>query len=290
MAVRCWGYALEAVRSLGHEPKELLWVEPSAGAGVFLDTAPAGFDVVGFDIEPRHAAVQRWDFHKAKLDFGRPFAAIGNPPFGYQGTQAAQFITKLLHAGAVCVCFILPATLHNYYSQRRIPRPYGILRRWGLGTKDVFCLPSGSRYKIGGTDFQVWIEGGERALKKPFLHPDYRADILKTCTDSEWECERKNGTADLYVAQTKINGRICTRAELPSENKGSWWIRFWANSPEVLTRLKVFPFDELGLKVQEVEGNYLPCIQLWMIRERYVELYGEPEEAQPKLWAGDNST
>ena len=132
--------ALGHCRREGLDPAELHWVEPSAGAGVFLDTAPAGVGrMSAVDIVPMAAGIRRADFlrtRRADYPAGARLAVIGNPPFGYQATMARLFIEHaLLALGAAFVCFVVPGVatgamegFANYVEMRYDKSPQGQLR------------------------------------------------------------------------------------------------------------------------------------------------------------------
>ena len=88
-----------------------LWVEPSAGNGVFLNNIPDTYDKIGIDIEPRSANIIKQDF----LTWVPPeqnqksVIIFGNPPFGRQSSLAKAFIAhSCKFASTTTIAFILP--------------------------------------------------------------------------------------------------------------------------------------------------------------------------------------
>lgn len=77
------------------------YLEPSAGAGVFLEFFDKPF--IAFDIYPENPQIQKVDFLLTKLQYKRGRVVLGNPPFSH----AKDFIQKGLEI-ADYVAFILP--------------------------------------------------------------------------------------------------------------------------------------------------------------------------------------
>lgn len=95
-----------------------LWVEPSAGNGVFLNNIPDTYDKIGIDIEPGSGAganILKQDFltwvppvQKTKTN-QKPVIIFGNPPFGRQSSLAKAFIAHSCKiASTSTIAFILP--------------------------------------------------------------------------------------------------------------------------------------------------------------------------------------
>ena len=92
-----------------------LWVEPSAGNGVFLNNIPDTYDKIGIDIEPGSGSSKE---NIIKQDFltwappeqnQKPVIIFGNPPFGRQSSLAKAFIEhSCKFAFTSMIAFILP--------------------------------------------------------------------------------------------------------------------------------------------------------------------------------------
>ena len=90
---------------------DYIFVEPSAGAGVFLQYLPS--NTLAFDIEKLHSNVIQQDFLEWNdFDLTKKYIVIGNPPFGLRGQKALQFINKAF-TFADFVCFILPPLFNS---------------------------------------------------------------------------------------------------------------------------------------------------------------------------------
>jgi len=88
-----------------------LWVEPSAGNGVFLNNIPETYDKIGIDIEPRSANILKQDFLTwvPPQTNTKPVIIFGNPPFGRQSSLAKAFIAhSCKFAYTSTIAFILP--------------------------------------------------------------------------------------------------------------------------------------------------------------------------------------
>ena len=87
------------------------FVEPSAGAGAFLDALPSGAKFEAIDIEPKDARVKRHDFMEWKCPEGRA-VVIGNPPFGKNSSLAIKFVNRSATFANV-IAMILPRTFRK---------------------------------------------------------------------------------------------------------------------------------------------------------------------------------
>ena len=88
-----------------------LWVEPSAGNGVFLNNIPDTYDKIGIDIEPQCANILKQDFLTwvPPEQNQKPVIIFGNPPFGRQSSLAKAFIAhSCKFASTTTIAFILP--------------------------------------------------------------------------------------------------------------------------------------------------------------------------------------
>ena len=132
-----------------------LWIEPSAGSGVFLRAVPSGWRHVGIDIEPAGAGVVEGDFLSwvAPADAGKK-VVFGNPPFGRQGSLAKKFIARACGAvGADIVAFILPRSFVKPSMSRAFPLRFHCLLSEELGS-DSFEV-NGASYDVPCV-FQIW--------------------------------------------------------------------------------------------------------------------------------------
>lgn len=81
------------------------YIEPSAGAGVFLDFLDKPY--IAYDIEPEDERIIKQDWLSTNLDYKKGRCIIGNPPYGEKNTLSVKFFKK---AVPICdyIAFILP--------------------------------------------------------------------------------------------------------------------------------------------------------------------------------------
>lgn len=88
-----------------------LWVEPSAGAGAFLDLFP--LPRIGVDTDPRTAEAERCDF----LTWDPPkiegsVVVAGNPPFGKNASAAVRFFNRSARFAEI-IALIVPRSFEK---------------------------------------------------------------------------------------------------------------------------------------------------------------------------------
>ena len=115
------GYVAEVI-SRWHNP-DVLFVEPSAGTGAFLNPLlDAGRKVKAVDLDPRSLFVERMDFLQSNSIFDGDHSAvvvIGNPPFGKNACAAVRFFNQAaVHADEIA--FIVPRTFRKISLQKRL--------------------------------------------------------------------------------------------------------------------------------------------------------------------------
>ena len=90
------------------------YIEPSAGAGVFLDYLDKPY--IAYDIEPEDGRVVKQDWLSVDLDYKKGRCIIGNPPFGIKNTLSVQFYKKSIN---LCdyISFILPISQYKNNQQ-----------------------------------------------------------------------------------------------------------------------------------------------------------------------------
>jgi len=132
---------------------DYVFIEPSAGAGVFLDVLPAS--TIALDIEPRHPRVAKHDYLTWSAPPGAKYIVFGNPPFGLRGHLALQFIE---HSAkwADYVCFILPQLFESdgKGSPRKRVKGYNLIHSEKLSTP--FHAPDNGGAVDVNVVFQVW--------------------------------------------------------------------------------------------------------------------------------------
>lgn len=152
----CWQRFSEWVGA--EEMARLHFVEPSAGSGAFFNLLPEGRRT-GLDLDPMHPEVQLGNFlHWFVPDEIRPWAMIGNPPFGYRGSLAIQFLNHAFSQGARYAGFILPPGFEYGYAKR----VGAIAVRQIRLDEESFVRPDGKPYNLPCV-FQFWRFGAPPA-------------------------------------------------------------------------------------------------------------------------------
>jgi len=212
-------YCYKKFTEIVQPDKDTLFVEPSAGNGVFFDLLPKGRRV-GLDIEPRHPEVETNDF----LDYTPPEGAnkvvvIGNPPFGLRGNLALRFINHA-YSFADYVAFILPPSFDSDGKGSPMKRVlYSLIHTEKL-TSTTFTDPDNRQVKVE-TVFQILTKNQNQTQKKP-----QRNDLFKVYSLSDGGTpgttrnKSKLNACDLYLPSTCF-GRDNMRAyksfeELPN--------------------------------------------------------------------------
>lgn len=127
-----------------------LWLEPSAGAGAFLDILPP--NKVGIDIDPVRSDVAQADFLGWQPPHGCRIATVGNPPFGKNSALAARFFNHAAKFSDI-VAFIVPRTFEKASMQDRLDRSFFLVGEKLLAENSFTFL--GSEYAVPCV-FQVW--------------------------------------------------------------------------------------------------------------------------------------
>lgn len=86
------------------------YIEPSAGAGAFLDYLPS--NTLAYDIEPEDSRIILQDYLKLDLSYKKGRCIIGNPPYGIKMNLGRAFCDKSFEV-ADYVSFILPISQLN---------------------------------------------------------------------------------------------------------------------------------------------------------------------------------
>lgn len=73
-------YIVDKTKEIIGEDNITEYIEPSAGAGVFLDYLDKPY--LAYDIEPEDGRVTRQDYLELELDYKKGRCTIGNPPYG----------------------------------------------------------------------------------------------------------------------------------------------------------------------------------------------------------------
>ena len=155
------------------------WLEPSAGAGAFLDQLPR--PRIGLDLNPcprPHAAdddrIRKADFLEWQGEgLLKPVTTVGNPPFGRNASLALQFIERAIKWSDV-ICFILPRTFEKQSTKNKVNPHLELVFERTL--EDNAFTFKGEDYDVPCC-FQIWrLLPGNLRREKPVAiweHPDF---------------------------------------------------------------------------------------------------------------------
>lgn len=98
-------YVVNKTKEVIGEENITEYIEPSAGAGVFLDYLDKPY--LAFDIEPDDCRIKQRDYLKLGLKYKKGRCIIGNPPFGRGNSLSMAFYKKSVK---ICdyIAFIQP--------------------------------------------------------------------------------------------------------------------------------------------------------------------------------------
>jgi hypothetical protein len=223
------------------------WIEPSAGAGAFVDAATCA--VVALDIEPDRADIRQQDF----LAWNCPHqhcTVFGNPPFGRQSTLARKFIR---HAAtfADVIAFILPRSFTKPSMQKAFPLEFHLMSETHLET-DAFVV-NGQPYSVPCV-FQVW---------KRMQTPRVIADEV----NGTWTYVKKSEEYDVAIRRVGGQAGRCMRPDASLSVQSHYFVKLPQGCviDVVLNHLNahVFPSNTTGprsLSKAEINTVLAECV------------------------------
>jgi hypothetical protein len=227
------------------------FLEPSAGAGAFLQLLPAGRRA-GFDIEPRHPEISHQDF----LDYdyvaepGRaPVIVAGNPPFGRNSSLAMKFVNKAATFADI-VAFILPKTFQKDSTVRRLNAHLHLREEHEL--PPFSFVFEGKPWDVPCV-FQIW----ERRLER-------RVDPVRLCTHPDFSFVKRS-SADFAVRRVGRSAGIVLR-EFATYSKFNHHFVKAADPERVIAVLNSIDWSEVR---QQTAG--VPCVGKEELVRRYAE-------------------
>jgi hypothetical protein len=202
--------AKEIITKYENDLSDFLWIDPSAGNGVFYNLLPKN-KRLGIDISPLNKDFIKSDYLKYNLPKDKRIIVIGNPPFGHRGVTALNFINHSKEAEYVC--FILPMFFESKGkgSIKYRVKNFNLIHSEVL-PKNSFYIPHNNKSVNINTVFQIWsknhkLKNNEFSWYKNRKDEPF-TDLLKVYTVSlaknrecgkEWIYEKK---ADFYLSST----------------------------------------------------------------------------------------
>jgi len=152
-AKKCFEIFKNTIEKFEEKFEDFTFIEPSAGAGVFLDLFPKERRI-GLDVEKKHNDVIECDFFDYECKMKEKVVVFGNPPFGLRGHLALKFINKA-SVFADYVCFILPQLFES--DGKGVPRKRvtNLNLIESVKISPNFTDPEGNIVKVNCV-FQIW--------------------------------------------------------------------------------------------------------------------------------------
>jgi predicted RNA methylase len=173
VAEYCWNSFREVLKKEGETLRNYKIIEPSAGSGAFFDLLPKNRRI-GIDVDKFKSEYTQQDYLTWEPNFTdeRPVVAIGNPPFGYRGWLALEFLNK---SAEFCdyVGFILPMSFQSdgKGSPKHRVKGMTLIHSEHL-SGEVFVKPNGETIKVN-TLWQIWKKGLAPPLPDLSLADEY---------------------------------------------------------------------------------------------------------------------
>ncbi|QFT59408.1 hypothetical protein FIU94_11295 [Sulfitobacter sp. THAF37] len=203
-------------------------LEPSAGAGAFLDFLPSR--TLAYDLLPEDPRIARKDF--LKLVRSKPAIVIGNPPFGRSCCLAIQFFN---HAATFAdqIAFIVPRTFEKISIQNRLDPQFHLLNQRVL-ERDSFMF-EGKSHPVDCV-FQVWRRGADLRPKVelPIVHRDFK---FVTREEADFAVRRVGSRA----------GAVKTNVHDVNENT-HYFLRAIESAEELLASFRAIDFSEAKVR------------------------------------------
>lgn len=107
-------YIVSKTKEIIGEENITEYIEPSAGAGVFLDYLDKPY--LAYDIEPEDDRVIKQDYLELDIGYKKGRCVIGNPPFGRGNSLSMAFYKKSVKI-ADYIAFIMPISQYKNNAQ-----------------------------------------------------------------------------------------------------------------------------------------------------------------------------
>ncbi|AXE60960.1 SAM-dependent methyltransferase [[Mycoplasma] phocae] len=177
-------HLVEVVKKLIPNQLDHEILEPSAGTGNFIDALidiakVKRRHIIAYDIEPKADNIEKKDYLKENIIFSDKRFVIGNPPFGYRGKLALEFLNKAL-SEANYVAMILPNIFQRYSIQKQVNKNAKLIYVETLG--DDSFIVNDRKYDVKCV-FQIWTientsDSDMRIKEAPAIrHQDFKTFI-----------------------------------------------------------------------------------------------------------------
>ena len=191
------GNCVQKILDLIPRPNEYTWIEPSAGAGVFVRAFD--FPIYAIDLQPDAPNIEKADFMIWEPPPG-PRIFIGNPPFGRQASMARRFMARAAALDAAWIAFILPRSFEKPSLQSCIPRNYHLVLCERL-VENAFIV-NGRAHDVPCV-YQIWEKRTTERVSEPTEEP--RGFSYVKSTDTYDMVVRRVG---VYAGRAYPNGGV----------------------------------------------------------------------------------
>lgn len=209
-------------------PDDWLWIEPSAGGGVFYDLMQ--HPKIGLDIASQRADISQADFltwHPGQVR--RKIAVVGNPPFGKNASLARRFFD---HAASFAdiVAFIVPRTFEKPLFINRLDRHMHLVKNQVLD--ECAFEFEGLPYAVP-TVFQIWE-------KRESLRP--LAESVRTHHDFDFVTQ---SVADFAFQRVGARAGLVSVEGLAKSPQSHYFLRAKKPRSTVFDRLRTIDWEPI---------------------------------------------
>ena len=194
------------------DKKDDLIIEPSAGAGSFVNSIKAICDnTIFYDIMPEHSEIVKQDYLTTDLSiYNQKIHIIGNPPFGRQSSLAIKFIK---HSCKYChsISFILPKSFKKESLKKKFPLKFHCVYESDISNSSF--LLNGEDYHVPCV-FQIW-------LKKEF-----EREIPIKLKPVGYSFVKKHENHDISFRRVGVNAGNISRDTHDKSEQSHYFIKF----------------------------------------------------------------
>ncbi len=261
--------------------KDYIFFEPSAGYGVFCEMVKSkGYDIVGYDIAPKHEYVGELDFLNTKLVINeiallkkslgnKKIITIGNPPFGKRSGLAIKFFNQASLFSNL-ICFIVPNQFKKWTVHKELNPIYKLIHEIDLPPRSFFTEEK-KDYHVNSI-FQIWT-----SLESDY--PDKRIRFRPATSHSDFTMYQYNNTKDaIKVFKNDFDFAIFSQGygdyKTFITNRNDFdlkkqYILFKCKSKKVIANLKKIDYEKLSR-----ENTTTPGFRKNNVVTEYVRKYG----------------
>lgn len=158
-----------------------LWLEPSAGAGVFLNRLPS--PNLGLDISPDGDNIIQQDYLTYCPPPHTKIGVVGNPPFGKNSSLAIKFFNHSASFASL-IAFILPKTFRKESIINKLNLMWVREIELELPKNSFHLFDDLGRIKEYDVPcvWQVWIPGKRDKIKTATSHEDWQWSSKQNAT------------------------------------------------------------------------------------------------------------